>query len=164
LPVLLVLENKQRSSIVIGAVYFVIFMLTSAASRRSGMVADRFEKLYVPLNMSLIVGFSMGVLSGLFYNLELSVLSIVFFITLYIIQNLRAPMAVSYVSDVMEQDILATGLSAESQASSLAAAIIAVLIGFFADRYGVGSGLVIVSIILILTAPLYMAREGRGRR
>jgi len=159
LPFLLFLENKQRSSVVIGVVYFIIYMLTSFASRRSGKIADRFQRLSTPLNITLIAGFSMGVLSGVFYNLKLSVVSIILFLGIYVTENLRKPIGISYISDMMEQDILATALSAESQASSLAAAITAILIGFLADRYGVGSSLAIVSIILILTTPFYVVKE-----
>jgi MFS family permease len=159
LPVLLFLEGKQRSSIVIGVVYFAIFMLTSSASKRSGGIADRFTRLHTPLNIT-----ALGILVGFFYNIGLSIVAIVLYMIMYIIHNLRAPMAIAYVSDVMEQDILATALSAESQAASLTAAIIALLIGFFADRYGVGSGLIIVSIILVFATPLYVAKEAKTTR
>ena len=164
LPVLLFLGDKQRSSVVIGIVYFGIFMLNSLASKRSGGIADQFERISTPLNMTMILGLSLGVLTGVFYNLELSVVAILFYIGIYVIVNVRAPMAISYVSDIMEQDILATALSAESQASSLIAAIVAVLMGYFADKYGVGSSLIIVSIIMILATPFYMAKKGRGTR
>ena len=160
LPILLFLDNKQRSSVVIGIVYFLIYMLTSFASRISGETAEKFKNLCTPLNITMIGGFLMGILVGVFYDLRLSVVSIVLYIGIYIIENLRKPMGISYVTDMMQQDILATALSAQSQASSLAAAIIALLIGFLADNYGVGNSLIIVSIILILTTPLYIAKEG----
>jgi len=160
LPILLFLDNKQRSSVVIGIVYFLIYMLTSFASRISGETAEKFRNLCTPLNITMIGGFLMGILVGVFYDLRLSVVSIVLYIGIYIIENLRKPMGISYVTDMMQQDILATALSAQSQASSLAAAIIALLIGFLADNYGVGNSLIIVSIILILTTPLYIAKEG----
>lgn len=159
LPTLLSLGSKQRSSIVIGVVYFVIYILTSFASRISGETAEKFKNLCIPLNITMIAGFSMGILSGLFYDIRLFVMAIIIYVGIYIIENLRKPMGISYVTDMMQQDILATALSAQSQASSLVAAIIALLIGFFADRYGVGTSLIIVSIILILTTPLYMAKE-----
>ena len=159
LPILLFLDNKQRSSVVIGIVYFLIYMLTSFASRISGETAEKFKNLCTPLNITMIGGFLMGILVGVFYDLRLSVVSIVLYIGIYIIENLRKPMGISYVTDMMQQDILATALSAQSQASSLAAAIIALLIGFLADNYGVGNSLIIVSIILILTTPLYIAKE-----
>lgn len=161
LPVFLFLNDKERSSIVIGAVYFLIFTLTSIASKRSGQVADLFRRSHTPLNITLIVGFSLGLLSGFLYRLDLSILAIISYVGIYLVENIRKPMAISYVSDVIDQNVLATALSAESQARSLVAALVALAIGFFADRYGVGLSLVFVSSGLILTIPLYLAKEAR---
>ncbi len=158
LPVLLYLEDKQRSSLIIGIVYFIIFLLSSFASRSSGKTADKFKNLNIPLNATMIIGFGLGILSGVFYNLKFFALSIILYIGIYIIENLRKPMGISYVADMLDHNILATALSAESQAKTLFAAIIAPLIGFLADKYGLGSGLIIVSSILILTTPLYLAK------
>ena len=163
LPILLMLSEKQRSSIVIGIVYFVIYILTSYASRSSGKTAEKFKNLYIPLNITMVIGFFIGILSGFFYELNLAVLSIIFYIGIYLIENLRKPIGISYVTDVSDKDILATTLSAESQAKALFAAIIALLIGFFADRYGIGNALMIVSFILIFTTPLYYAKKKKNK-
>ena len=72
----------------------------------------------------------MGALIGFFYNLQFTIISILLYIGIYLIQNLRKPMGISYVSDMMQQSILATALSAESQITTLFTAIIAVFIGF----------------------------------
>jgi uncharacterized membrane protein YfcA len=62
---------------------------------------------------------------------------------------------------MMKHNILATALSAESQVNSLAGAIIALVIGFFADKFGVGTALVIVPAFLLLTAPFYFVKTRR---
>jgi len=162
LPILLFLGNEQRTSIVVGIVYFGIYLLTSLASRRSGNIAERFRNLFLPLNITMVAGFSMGALTGVSFNLKISVISIILYICIYLAQNLRKPMEVSYVAEMMKQDVLATGLSVQSQASSLAAAVVALLIGFFADQYGIGSSLIIVSLMLLLTTPFYLAKEDKN--
>jgi len=163
LPILLSLEGKQRTSIVIGAVYFVIYILTSFASRISGKTAERFKSLRTPLNITMIAGFSMGILSGIFYNTGLLAVSIALYVGIYLIENLRKPMGISYITDMMHRDILATALSAQSQASSLVAAVVALLIGFLADLYGIGWSLAVVSILLISASPFCMAWERQRR-
>jgi len=159
LPVLVSFENLQRSAVVIGIVYFLIYVLTAIASRSSGRNAERFEHISTPLNLTFISGLIMGVLAGLFYNLHITFISIVLFVGLFVIQNLRKPMGIAYVSELMHKDILATALSAESQISSLIAAVLAVLLGFFADMFGVGSALIITSALLLLIMPLCLARN-----
>ncbi len=105
----------------------------------------------------------MGILSGIFYNTGLLAVSIALYVGIYLIENLRRPMGISYITDMMHRDILATALSAQSQASSLVAAVVALLIGFLADLYGIGWSLAVVSILLISASPFCMAWERQRR-
>ena len=162
LPILLALESRQRSSMVIGVVYFCIFLLTSFSSRFSGRIAERLKSLCLVLNASLVVGYAMGILSGLFLLLAMPIVSVVLYLVLYMVHNLRRPAGIAYFADMLNTDILATALSAESQASSLAAAILAPIMGFLADLYGIGASLLIASGVLLLTTPLYAVRSPKG--
>jgi MFS family permease len=159
LPIFLVYEENKRTALVIGIAYFFIYILTSFASKRSGKSADKFNHIIVPLNISMIAGLLMGVLIGVFYNLDFLLISILLYIGIFIIQNLRKPMGISYVSDMTNHDILATTLSAESQVTSLFSGIIAVLIGYCADKFGLGTALIIVSFVLLVFTPLYLAKD-----
>ena len=159
LPIFLVYEENKRTALVVGIAYFFIYILTSFASKRSGKSADKFNHIIVPLNISMIAGLLMGVLIGVFYNLGFLLISILLYIGIFIIQNLRKPMGISYVSDMTNHDILATTLSAESQVTSLFSGIIAVFIGYCADRFGLGTALIIVSFVLLVFTPLYLAKD-----
>ena len=159
LPIFLVYEENKRTALVIGIAYFFIYILTSFASKRSGKSADKFNHIIVPLNISMIAGLLMGVLIGVFYNLDFLLISILLYIGIFIIQNLRKPMGISYVSDMTNHDILATTLSAESQITSLFSGIIAVFIGYCADKFGLGTALIIVSFVLLVFTPLYLAKD-----
>lgn len=159
LPLMLALDEKQRSSVVIGIVYFLLFLSTSFISRRSGKFADRFANLCIPLNLTLVIAYSTGIISGFFMVAGIPVLSILAYMSIYLIQNLRKPLGIAVVSNLIDKDILATALSAESQASALTAAGIALLMGFFADTLGVGYALIIIPGFLLLTAPLYFVRK-----
>jgi len=65
-------------------------------------------------------------------------------------------MAIGYVAELFDQKILATALSGAAQLDSIFTAIIALMLGFFADRFGVAVSLIIISVIIILTLPLYL--------
>ncbi len=159
LPFLLYLNDDQRTSILIGVVYFFIFGLSSFASRRSGSIAGKFSSISKPLNLTLITGLLTGVIIGLFYNYGILLLSVMFYMGIYMIENVRRPMGVSYVSEVLPGNILATALSAESQAKSIFTVILAPLIGFLSDTFGLGTGLMAVSVLVLLTVPLYYLRD-----
>jgi hypothetical protein len=159
LPIFLVYEENKRTALVIGIAYFFIYILTAFASRKSGKIATKFQHIIVPLNISMLAGLVMGVLIGIFYNLDLLLISIILYIGIFIIQNLRKPMGIAYVSDMTNQDILATTLSVESQVTSLFSGIIAVVIGYCADRFGLGTAMILVSFVLLVFTPLYIAKE-----
>ncbi len=153
LPLMLAYSENQRAAILVGIIYFFIFILSSRASRYSGKFASKFKHLSTPLNFSLLLSLSFGVLSGLFYANGFIGLSIIFFVLVFLIQNLRMPIGISYVTEIIDKDILATVLSAESQTHSIIAAVLAPLIGYLADAYGLGYALAGVSGLLLVFLP-----------
>jgi MFS family permease len=159
LPVLYFLESKQRQSVIVGITFFLLYFLTSMAARRAGKFAGKFERINVPLNLTLIVGLFVGTMAGIFYQFEFLIWSIVFYILIYVIENLRKPIAVSYIGESGNKRILATTLSAESQAESLFAALLAPLVGLLADRFGLGVSIFSVSAFLLLLSPIYWLRR-----
>ncbi|MCP5047646.1 MAG: MFS transporter [bacterium] len=159
LPVFVALEGKQRSSLVIGIVYFFLFIMNSFASRHSGKMVDKYKNLCKLLNITLLVGYAAGILSGVLILIGLPAVAILAYMGIYLLQNLRKPMGIANVSEIVRPDILATALSAESQISALSAAIIAPAIGFFADTFGIGVALIIVPAVLALPSPFYFVKN-----
>jgi MFS-type transporter involved in bile tolerance (Atg22 family) len=66
-------------------------------------------------------------------------------------------MGIAYITDMMDRNIMATALSAESQAETLIAALLAPVMGIIADHWGVGYSLIIVSSLLLITSLSYFA-------
>jgi MFS family permease len=159
LPILEKYGDDQRSAVFIGLIYFLIYILTSTAARNAGKFADLFPQLSKPLNMTLFSGLLLGALVGLFYHYQLLIISVTLFVMTYIIENIRRPMAVSYISDNLREDILATALSAEEQSKTIFSAVIALLMGFLADWLGIGPGLLISSSIIIVLLPIIWLRN-----
>lgn len=157
IPLFLYLETKQRAALMVGLVYSVIYLLTSYFSRNSGRFAGRFTNLSRPLNVTMLIGLLMGLVSGFLFHYTFYLVAVIFYTGIYLIENLRKPIGISVVAERLEKDVLATALSAESQAETLFAALIAPVLGFTADRLGVGVALMVVSAGLILLMPLYSA-------
>ncbi len=149
LPILLAFDDQKRTALIVGVVYSLLYGATAFASSRSGKFADRFGELATPLNITLVVGITLGLVSGLLLHLSYAALAVALYLGIYILENLRKPMGIAYVSERMDQTSLASGLSVESQAESLFAAGIALLLGWMSTRYGVGLGILIVSAICL---------------
>lgn len=161
LPLFLAYNDEQRTALVVAVVYFVVYMLTSFSSRNAGRFAQQFKFLSKPLNITLLVGLIFGLLSGLLYENQWVLFSSVFFIGIYLVENLRKPIGISYVADTVNKDILATVLSAESQAHTLVAAILAPVFGYIADTLGLGYSMIIISVFLFALYPFIALRNSK---
>jgi MFS family permease len=160
LPIMLAYKESQRTSLIVGGVYFIVFLLTSVSARYAGGFSSRFRNLAIPLNITLIAGLVMGLTSGIMYIQNLILLAVIFYIGIFVLENLRKPIGIAYVTENIDHHILATVLSAESQVHALIAAICAPLIGFLADRFGLGYAIAGVSGLMIILSPVYFV----GRR
>ncbi len=149
--ILLSLTENERVAVLIGAVYFVIYLLTSFASKNSGNIASRLKSITKSMNVIFIVGGILMLLSGLFYIQKIYIITVLLFIFYYMLQNVRRPIAIGYISDMIKSKVMATGLSVESQLKTVLIGILAPILGFFVDKFSIGYGLIIFSGIYLLT-------------
>lgn len=159
IPIWLALKDDQRSAVIIGLVYFVIFLLSSLASRNSSRFSQRFRNLAAALNTTFALGALVLLATGMTLLLDLPLISIVAFLAFYVVQNLRKPMNVALVSDNVQNRVLASGFSIESQTATLLVAILAPLFGVIADFGGLGAGLASMGALLLVLAFLVRVRE-----
>jgi uncharacterized membrane protein len=106
-----------------------------------------------------MAGLAMGTITGFLTMAGLTLLSIIFFIGIYLVENLRIPVGIAYFTENLDKDILATTLSTESQGKSLFTAVIALLLGFLADRLDIGTAILVCSAVMLLTTPLYLLKK-----
>ncbi len=159
LPFLIEKSEEQRSAILIGVIYFIIFLISSAASRQAGAVHKKFKDRGRILFYTLLTGALAGLAGGIFLYMNLPWLTVLFFLLIYLLENIRKPIGVGYLGDSIEPGILATVLSVESQGETLWTAVFALLIGSAADALSLSAGISITSGILILTVFLFMGEK-----
>jgi MFS family permease len=158
LPFFVAFEETRRVAVVIGVVYCVIYLLTSYAAKTSAKVSARFTRLSVAVNVTYIIGGILLVAAGTSAQYGIESGAIVIFLLFYILYNLRRPMTVSFVSDQISHRTMASGLSVESQITTVVEAVIAVSIGALADAFGVGVALVLVGMSMVGLYPLLRVR------
>jgi len=161
LPFLLLLDDVKRSGVVIGLVYFFIYLLTSYSSRSSDRFSRKFSSLVVPINLTFLVGVGFLFFAGLATWKGYVVLSIFVFLGFYILQNLRKPMNVAFISEQISQNVMASGLSVEAQFSTILVAILAPILGAMADAFGVGLALAVLGVGTLLSY-FFVRVEERG--
>ena len=154
LPFFVALEETKRVSVVVGTVYFGIYLCTSYASKSSPKVHARFPHLSTAVNVTYVVGGMFLLASGFFAAYNIEVVTIGIFLLFYMLYNVRRPMTVSFVSDQISYKTMASGLSVESQVTTMLQAGIAVVIGALADTLGVGWALFIMGVTMVIGYPL----------
>ncbi len=159
LPIFLFLSGKQRTAVVVGIVYFFIYLLTSYSSKNAYKIASRIGNLGRAINLTLLLAGIFLIFAGLFYHIDLYLLSILFFLLLYVFHNIRRPMNVGYISDQIKSRVMASGLSVESQVKTILASGLALLMGFLADLFGVGMALLLTGLVILIISPPFFVEE-----
>lgn len=151
-PVLLLIDidDVKRTGLVIGVVYFFIYLLTSYASRNSDRFSKRFYSLAAAINITFLAGAIFLFVAGVASWQNLAIISILVFLGFYVLQNLRKPMNVSFISDHISHKVMASGLSVEAQFTTLLVVVFAPALGYLADHAGVGLALAVFGVVALL--------------
>ncbi len=147
IPILLNVDLDKKNGVVIGFFYFLIYLMTSSASRFSSVFDSKAGG--DSARKTMLWGLIMGIICGIFYSEALSVLALLAFVGIYLVENLRKPILTAYVSRQVSNDILTSVLSAQSLLKTLFTTIIALVFGYLADLSGIGLALIIVSLGLL---------------
>lgn len=158
LPVIFFTKDKQ-GVIVISVVYFVLYLLTSAASKHSAVISKRFTSIISAVNVSYLIGVFLSIAVGISYLFNLKVVAILIFIFLYVFQNFRRPINVRIISDNISYNVLSSGLSTESFLKNIIQVILAPVLGFLVDIYGIGIGIAVISCLVFLLYPFIKIRN-----
>ncbi|MHC4441975.1 MAG: MFS transporter [Planctomycetota bacterium] len=156
LPVFVALDDEQRSALLVGLVYSILYLLSAFSSRMADRLSriqggeDKTCKLLILVHGLLF----MLLLPSLYYGYHL--IAILAFVGLAMLQNIWRPVFLARMDQNTDNAMGATILSAESQAKSLFTMITAPILGLAVDHWGlwsVGSfGLLVVGILFVTTA------------
>jgi MFS family permease len=143
-------EIQKKNALLIGLVYFIIFLLTSQASRYASRLDNKTKRdtAYI----TLIYGFLFGVASGLLFVYNFKILALIVFIGIYLIENIRKPVLTGVLSDNVPTEILTSVISAQSQWKTILTASIALILGVLTDYLGMGWAFVVISFLLLLAS------------
>ncbi len=146
------LEDTRREALLIGLVYFVIYILTSLASRRAYYLSSRFKNLSRAVNITYLAGIGLLAAAGLMAAINLELIAVICFIGMFLLNNVRRPINVGIISDKISSQVMASGLSTETLLTTLFSALFAPLLGFMVDKIGLGYGIALLGLVMV---PLY---------
>jgi di/tricarboxylate transporter len=132
-----------NSSVSIQIVKHSLYLITSAAAGKSNRIAGKFLTEESAINTLFFSSAAVILISGLCLLLNIPAGAAGALILLYILYNLRRPLQLSYISGLIPDAAMASGLSGESQLQSIINAVSAPLIGLIIDAFGLPAALLI---------------------
>ncbi|MDZ7739746.1 MAG: MFS transporter [Bacteroidales bacterium] len=159
LPFMESFTEKDKSSVLIGISYFIIYMITSRASSMAWRFSGRSGSVYRAMNISLLLISMAGILTGLLFHTGTEFIALFLFLVIYLMENLRRPVAVAGIADRMGNESLSTFLSTDSQLKSVFTMILSPVVGLLADAISPGTGIMAAAAIILLVYPLVRLRE-----
>ena len=154
IPIFLYLSNDEKTALFLGLIYFIIFLVNSFVARKASKIENLFNSQTAFLNFSLLLGIIAGLTSGVLMEYSNSAFAIILFIIVLSIENSRKPSGVANITEKSEDEIHAGVLSVQSQLASLFAATIMMSIGFLADSFSIGIGIIVSSLVILLFYPI----------
>jgi len=150
LPVLNIEQNK-KNGIVIGVLYFFIYLVNSYFSQKASL----FENRKNIAQKTLLLGILSGVISGVFMYFDMYYLAFFSFVMIFVIENIRKPLLTSFVAENTNDEVLTSVLSAQSLLKTLMTALLSFAFGLTADYFGLAVALIVLSVILLSLSLLF---------
>ena len=136
LPFLIKLEHAARTAVLVGVVYFGLYLLSAFSSREAHRLraaaggGDRASRgiwiVSAAVYLILIAALAAG----------LHALAIALFVLLAVLQNLWLPIYLGRIDDASERDLGATVLSVDAQSKSVYVMLLAPILGWAVDHVG----------------------------
>jgi len=146
------IDVNRQNGLIIGLLYFVVYLLTAYASQYSSRILKN-----APNNLArktLLLGLMFGTACGIFFVYQMWIWAFVTFTLIYIIENIRKPILTAFVADQVPNELLTSVYSTQSQIRTLLSACIAFIFGVLADIWGIGYAFIMVSGTLLLLTGL----------
>ncbi|MBF0367010.1 MAG: MFS transporter [Oligoflexia bacterium] len=156
LPFFVELESERKTAIFIALIYFVLYILSSYASKYSHKFLAFFQTEDRAIAMIMGTTAALLLVSALGVALTLPWISIVAFVVIFNLQNIMRPIMTARYDDLAQSEEQATVLSIESQANSVGIFLFAPMIGYLADHFSLAYSFSLCATVLLLY--LYLGR------
>ncbi len=119
--------------IILGVMYSIFYLLSSVSSLNAYRIKKLFKKSKFAMDILFYIFAGILLLNALFIHLQLPIIVVILYLVIYILENIRRPICVDYLGDIIKKEQRATMLSVEAQIKSILVFIFAPLFGLIAD-------------------------------
>jgi len=155
------LQHDQKTALILGVTYTIIYFISATASRKAGAVSKLFASPTKTIKTLGIIGVLFGMLIAISFQSKNPILAILFFLPLFAVLNMQRPAVIDYVSVRHNKNVMATVLSVESQLGSLTGAILALFLGALSNKFSISVAVGIISLFSVLVFLINYPRKAR---
>ena len=144
------LEEEFYLTLVLGLIYATFYLLSSFSSKNAYFVQKKVKSSKFAMDVIFYI-FAILILSeAILIWLQIPLFIIIFYLFIYIFYNMRRPISIDFLGDVMRKDQRATILSVQALLRSILVIIFAPLFGFIAEVYSIEALFLWLGIFILL--------------
>jgi MFS family permease len=147
---------EDNIKIYIGLIYFVIHFISIFATKYAYLLQKYISKNIIVISMWVFTALTSIVLGIFINNIFVVVIS---FILFYVYLNIRKPYMVERIGNQSDGKRRATVLSIDSQITSLMIVILAPLVGYISDTFGIDVMLISLGLFMIIVEIIYLNKK-----
>ena len=132
------LNEEFFLTLILGLTYASFYLVSSYSSKKAYFIQKKVKSSKFAMDMIFYVFAILILGEAISIWFQIPLLIIIFYLFIYIFYNMRRPIAVDFLGDIMSKDQRATILSVEALLKSILVAIFAPLFGFIAEVYSIG--------------------------
>lgn len=156
---LLIVSNlsiEDNEKIYIGLIYFIVHFISIFATRYAYLLQKCFSKNLIVISMWFFTALT-SIILGLFMNNLFVVIGA--FVLFYVFLNIRKPYMVERIGNQSDSSKRASVLSIDSQITSLIIIILAPLVGYMSDTFGIEVMLISLGILMGVVGIVFPSKK-----
>lgn len=130
-------EEEFYLVLILGLIYALFYLFSSYSSKKAYFVIKKMKSSKYAMDSIFYIFAILILCEALFIWIQIPIFIIIIYLIIYVIYNLRRPIGVDYLGDIMEKNQRATILSVEALLKSLLVIILAPLFGFIAEVFSI---------------------------
>ena len=132
------LEEEFFLTLILGLIYASFYLVSSYSSKKAYFIQKKVKSSKFAMDLIFYIFAILILGEAILIWFQIPLLIIIFYLFIYIFYNMRRPISIDFLGDVMSKDQRATILSVEALLKSILVAIFAPLFGYIAEVYSIG--------------------------
>ncbi|MCK4287137.1 MAG: hypothetical protein KAX18_13090, partial [Candidatus Lokiarchaeota archaeon] len=144
------LSEEFYLTLILGLIYASFYLVSSYSSKKAYFIQKKVKSSKFAMDLIFYIFAILILCEAILIWFQIPLFIIIFYLFIYIFYNMRRPIAVDFLGDIMSKDQRATILSVEALLKSILVIIFAPLFGYIAENYSIADLFLWLGISILL--------------